>query len=151
MNTDIIEREITIHAPVDRVWSLVTEAEHLGTWFGQTGAAIDLVPGGAIEVHWHGNHSLHGVVQTVEPTQLFAFRWRQIELPAGAELTDGNSTLVEFSLVAEGDSTRLRVVESGFDALRMPDDDRRALHADHTQGWRVELGELDEHASTVAA
>ncbi|MCW2748125.1 MAG: hypothetical protein JWP10_1267, partial [Nocardioidaceae bacterium] len=34
MSTETIEREISIEAPVDRVWSLITEAEHLGTWFG---------------------------------------------------------------------------------------------------------------------
>jgi uncharacterized protein YndB with AHSA1/START domain len=31
---DRIEREVTIDAPPERVWELVTEAEHLGRWFG---------------------------------------------------------------------------------------------------------------------
>lgn len=150
MNTDTIEREIAIQAPVDRVWSLITQAEHLGTWFGEAGADIDLKPGGAIEVRW-ADHSLQGIVQTVEPTHLFAFRWRQLDVPAGTELSNGNSTLVEFLLDADGDTTRLRVVESGFDALRMSEDDRRGLHTGHTEGWGRELDELDEHAATVAA
>jgi uncharacterized protein YndB with AHSA1/START domain len=33
-----IERETVIAAPVERVWALLTEAEHLGRWFGDAGA-----------------------------------------------------------------------------------------------------------------
>lgn len=150
MSTDTITREISIHAPIDRVWSLVTEAEHLGTWFGESGADIDLRPGGAIEVRWDG-HSLDGVVQAVEPTSLFAFRWRQLDVPDGTDLVDGNSTLVEFSLESAGDTTVVRVVESGFDALDLSEDDRRGLHSGHTEGWEREIAELGDHAAAVAA
>ena len=150
MSTDIIEREVAIDAPVDRVWSLITQAEHLGAWFGTDGADIDLRPGGALEVRWD-DHTLSGVVQTVEPTSRFAFRWRQLDTPAGAELADGNSTLVEFSLERAGDATRLRVVESGFASLDMDEAERERLHAAHTGGWRDELGELGTQAASVAA
>ena len=34
MPTDTIEREIVIAAPVERVWEIVTEPEHMGRWFG---------------------------------------------------------------------------------------------------------------------
>ena len=47
MVPDQIERETVIAAPVERVWALLTEAEHLGRWFGDAGAEIDLRPGGA--------------------------------------------------------------------------------------------------------
>jgi uncharacterized protein YndB with AHSA1/START domain len=48
MVPDQIERETVINAPVERVWELITEAEHLGRWFGDAGAEIDLRPGGAM-------------------------------------------------------------------------------------------------------
>ena len=32
---DRIEREITIAAPIERVWAVITEPEHVGKWFGQ--------------------------------------------------------------------------------------------------------------------
>ncbi len=38
MVTDSIEREVAIAAPVDRVWALLTQAEHLALWFGDAGA-----------------------------------------------------------------------------------------------------------------
>ena len=46
-----IERETVIAAPVERVWALLTEAEHLGRWFGDSGAEIDLRPGGVLQPH----------------------------------------------------------------------------------------------------
>jgi uncharacterized protein YndB with AHSA1/START domain len=150
MSTDIIEREVAIQAPVDRVWSLITEAQHLGTWFGDAGADIDLRPGGALEVRWEG-HTVSGVVQTVEPTSRFAFRWQQLEPSAGGGLDEGNSTLVEFSLSSEGDATRVRVVESGFASLALPEEDRTSMFQDHSQGWPNELGDLASHATGVAA
>lgn len=150
MSTDTIQREISIIAPIDRVWALVTEAEHLGTWFGDSGADIDLRPGGALEVRWDG-HGLSGVVQAVEPTSLFSFRWRQVDVPDGTELTAANSTLVEFALVAEGDTTRVQVTESGFDALDLPQDQRTGLHAGHTEGWERETAELATYGAGVSA
>ena len=150
MNTDTIEREVAIEAPVDRVWSLITEAEHLGTWFGDAGAEIDLRPGGALEVHWDG-HTLIGTVDAVEPTSRFAFRWHQLDTPAGAELTEQNSTLVEFSLTSDGDTTHVRVVESGFGSLSLPVKEQAEMRAGHAGGWPNELADLKTHAAGVAA
>ena len=50
-----------------------------------------------------------------------------------AEPTPANSTLTEFTLAAEGDGTRVAVVESGFDALDVDAAERAALLASHTQ------------------
>jgi hypothetical protein len=33
------QREIAIAAPPERVWEVLTQAEHLGAWFGDAGAA----------------------------------------------------------------------------------------------------------------
>jgi uncharacterized protein YndB with AHSA1/START domain len=150
MSTDTIEREITIAAPVDRVWSLITEAEHLGTWFADAGAEIDLRPGGAMTLNWEEHGSSTGRIEAVEPTSRFAFRWAPFKDPGGLEPQAGNSTLVEFTLAAAGDGTRLKVVESGFDSLDTAPEQRRANHAGNTEGWKLELGELAEYASRVA-
>ena len=150
MNTNIIEREIAIQAPVDRVWSLITEAEHLGTWFGDAGADIDLRPGGALEVRWE-DHSLAGVVEAVEPMSRFTFRWRQFDTPAGVKLSEANSTLVEFSLESDGKATRVRVVESGFEYLTISGEKQKSVFEAHTQGWSRELDDLAAHAAGLAA
>jgi uncharacterized protein YndB with AHSA1/START domain len=147
---DSIEREVVIDAPVDRVWELVTKAEHLGRWFGDAGADVDLRPGGAMELRW-AEQAARGRIEAVEPPRLFAFRWAPFEDPGGVHPTDHNATRVEFSLTEEGSATRLRVVESGFDALATSEERRRENHEGNTDGWRQELGELQEYATKVTA
>ena len=146
-----IERETTIAAPVERVWSLLTEAEHVGTWFCDAGAEIDLRPGGEMVMRW----AEHGVgrarIVDLDPPRRFSYRWAPIREHWGEAPGEGNSTLVEFTLDAEGDGTRLRVVESGFEALEGTDEQRRDAHEDNTEGWEVQLGNVKSYAERVTA
>src|SRR4051812_37737248 len=139
MVPDRIESETVIHAPAERVWGLITEAAHLGRWFGDAGAEIDLRPGGALALHWTGHGTNRGQVVAVEPHTRFSYRWAPYKDPGGDEPVEGNSTLVEFTLQAEGDATRLRVVESGFASLATSDEQRAKNHEGNTDGWRREL------------
>jgi uncharacterized protein YndB with AHSA1/START domain len=148
---DSIEREVVIDAPVDRVWKLVTEAEHLGRWFGDAGAEVDLRPGGAMELRWAEYGTSRGRIEAVEPPRHFAFRWAPFKDPGGVEPTDGNSTRVEFTLSELGQATRLRVVESGFESLATSEEQRQENLDGNTEGWRAELGELQEYATRVTA
>ena len=140
-----IEREILIHAPVDVVWAVVTEPEHISGWFSDS-VDLDLRPGGRAVLHWNGHGTVHGRVERVEPPHFFSYRWA---LDHGAELTEDNATLVEFSLSAEGASTRLTVVESGFRDLAGPDDEKQRHFDSHRRGWEHELGELVEYLVLV--
>jgi uncharacterized protein YndB with AHSA1/START domain len=148
---DQIEREVVINAPVQRVWTLITEPEHLGTWFGDAGAEIDLRPGGELTMSWEEHGTVHARIERVEPERLFSYRWAPFQDPGGVEPAEGNSTLVEFTLATEGEATRLRVVESGFHSLEASDDLRRELHEGNVEGWQIELGHLAEHAARVTA
>ena len=147
MFPDRIEREISIDAPLDRVWSVITEAEHIGRWFGDAGAKIDLRPGGRFSCTWAQHGTVLGVVERVEPPRFFSYRWAR---PVGEEVRSGNSTLVEFSLTPEGDRTRLKVVESGFRDLDGTDEARAKYVEENTGGWKSELAELAEYAAKAA-
>ena len=151
MVPDQIERETLIAAPASRVWELLTEAEHLGHWFADAGAEIDLREGGAIVLRWTEHGTSHGRVESVEPPHRFAFRWAPFKIPGGEEPAEGNSTLVEFTLTPDGAGTRLRVVESGFASLATSDEQRVANHEGNTRGWAAEIGELSDYAERVAA
>jgi uncharacterized protein YndB with AHSA1/START domain len=148
--TDRIERDVLISAPIERVWALITQAEHLGRWFGDAGAEIDLRPGGALALRWHDNGTVHGRVEAVEPPHRFSYRWL-LASAAQAEPTPANSTLTEFTLTAVGDGTRVAVVESGFDALDLEAAERAARLASHTSGWPAELDELAGYAAGAPA
>jgi uncharacterized protein YndB with AHSA1/START domain len=151
MTPDTIERETTIEAPVERVWELLTQADHVGRWFGDAGAEIDLREGGAMVMHWREHGSSRARIETVEPHTRFAYRWAPYKDPGGEEPVEGNSTLVEFTLTPEGGGTRLRVVESGFASLATTDEQRAANHAGNSSGWTAELADLVEYAGSVAA
>jgi uncharacterized protein YndB with AHSA1/START domain len=150
VSADQIERETVIAAPVDRVWALLTEAEHLGRWFGDAGAEIDLRPGGAMSLSWEKYGVVRGRVVDVEAPRRFSYRWAVLREQFDSEPIDGNSTLVEFTLEAEGEGTRLRVVESGFTTLDAPAEKRDERIEDNRKGWGSELGELRDYAERVA-
>jgi uncharacterized protein YndB with AHSA1/START domain len=144
-----IEREILIDAPLDVVWSVITEPEHVARWFSDS-AAIDLRPGGELKLTWEEYGSVHWRVERVEPPHFVSFRWMHAvqETPTGAGLREGNSTLVEFSLTVEGEGTRLRVVESGFRELDGSEEENAKYAEEHRRGWELELGELHEYVLT---
>ena len=148
--TDRIERDVLIAAPVERVWELITHAEHMGRWLGDVGAEIDLRPGGKLSLSWreHGTH--YGRVEAVEPPRRFAYRWLSM-IDSQEEPTPANSTLTEFTLTGEGEGTRVAVVESGFDALEVDSASRAAAFASHTSGWTAELNELVGYAAGAPA
>ncbi len=148
--TDRIERDVLIAAPIERVWQLATRPEHLGRWFADAGAEVDLRPGGALTLTWREYGTVHGRVEAVEPPHRVAYRWLA-EAGDREEPTAANSTLMEFTLTAEGDGTRVAVVETGFDGLALGAEARTAAFASHTEGWAFELGELATYAQGVAA
>jgi len=135
---DSITREIVIDAPPERVWAIVTEAQHMAGWFSDE-VEIDLRPGGAMLLTWYRHGSYQGRVDTVDPPRTFAFRWLRREDAEG-------STRVVMTLTPEGDATRLRVVESGFGDLAWPEDERTRHAEENRVGWGVELDELRAYA-----
>jgi uncharacterized protein YndB with AHSA1/START domain len=148
MVPESIEREVVIAAPIERVWDVITKPEHVGSWFGDAGAEIDLRPGGAMTLTWVQHGTCHGVVERVEPPRVFAYRWAR---PMHTDVREGNSTLVEFTLHEDGGQTRLRVVESGFRGLELSPEEQARYAGGNTEGWRSELDELAAYVSGVPA
>jgi uncharacterized protein YndB with AHSA1/START domain len=143
-----IEREMVIAAPIERVWAVITQAEHVGTWFGDAGAEIDLRPGGTILIHWKDYGTGYGIVERMEPPHVFSWRGALI---GHTEVRADNSTVVTFTLTAEGDQTRLRVVESGFHTLDIPMEERISQAEGNVEGWRIKTAELAAYAEGVGA
>jgi uncharacterized protein YndB with AHSA1/START domain len=144
MSEDRIERETLIAASVDRVWSLVTEP---GFWAVDDVASVSgtVAREGESTVVKNTEYGTFPVrVEKVDPPTYVAYRWASA-FP-GEEPHEGNSTLVEFTLTAEGDKTRLRVVESGFAALAGSGELRRKAFQDNTGGWQMVFDALKTRA-----
>lgn len=132
-----IERDIVIDAPVEVVWRTITEPDQISLWFADK-VELDITPG-ARGYMGFGDQGGEVMVETVEPPTRFSFRWNH---PVGEEPAAGNSLLVEFILVGEGEQTRLRVVESGLSLLSWPDAEKRRYADEHNHGWGEFLDRL---------
>jgi uncharacterized protein YndB with AHSA1/START domain len=141
---DRIRRTVEIAHPPAKVWSAVTTAEGLGTWFGNA-ASIDLRPGGAAEMTWTSGEKASMRIERVEEPTVFGFTWGISGLPDG----DPRRTYVEFKLEPTDTGTRLTVTESGF--AQLPEGGHRAAFEGNTEGWASELGELVEYLDAIAA
>jgi uncharacterized protein YndB with AHSA1/START domain len=143
LSEDRIDRETLITAPLERVWSLVAQP---GFWVADKASLPGTVAReGETMVAKHPEYGDFPVrVEKVEPPTYLAYRWASA-FP-GEELTEVNSTLVEFRLTPEGDKTRLRVVESGFAALAGSEELRRKTMQDNSGGWPLELDALKTRA-----
>ena len=132
---DRIERTVELPQPPTAVWTALTTAEGLGTWFGNS-ATIDLRPGGTARIVWSSGDKAELRIERVEEPTVFGFTWRIHGLPDD----DPRRTYVEFTLEPLGAGTRLTVVESGF--AQLPDDAHAKAFEGNTHGWASELGEL---------
>jgi uncharacterized protein YndB with AHSA1/START domain len=133
---DRIERTIELAHPPATVWTALTTAEGLGTWFGNA-AGIELREGGKGWMRWNeGGHCADLRVERVQEPRVFGFTWHIFGLPE----EDPRRTYVEFTLEPTAAGTRLTVVESGF--AQLAEDAHRAAFEGNTRGWRNELDEL---------
>jgi uncharacterized protein YndB with AHSA1/START domain len=146
MPADRIEREIDIDAPIDVVWTVITEPEHINSWFTDS-AELDLRPGGEGHFAWDvkgtSRKKVNLRVERLEPPHFFSFRW---DYPDGTQPDETNAPLVEFSLEAQGGSTRLRLVESGLENVARSAEEKETYFADHTSGWTQFAERLREYA-----
>jgi uncharacterized protein YndB with AHSA1/START domain len=152
---DSVEREILIEASPEIVWGVITKPEQISRWFsddadfeGRAGADGTLTwkPGG------RGGEKESDLVVPIrvveaEPFRRFSFRWNQ---PQDAAPDESNSALVEFSLIEEAGGTRLRVLESGIDAVTSDDEARARYIGEHEFGWGKHFGELRDYVESTA-
>lgn len=139
---DRIERSVLIEAPLDRVWDLVTEP---GWWVPtEAAAAVDRTPGSTVvrESERWGRFPVQ--VVKVDPKTYAAFRWASTS--PGADLSADNATLVEFHLVDEAGAIKVTVVESGFAALVISEEDRRKGFEGNSDGWTEQIKSLRDRA-----
>lgn len=162
--TDRIEKEILLRAPRTRVWRALADAEEFGRWFGfrlegsfVAGKTIRGTFQGSIDeamimdhqrrlglrpskLKLPGPNAVFCTVERIEPETYFAFRWIPYGIDAEADVEKEPTTLVEFRLEALGDTTRLRVVESGFD--QVPAHRRERAFRMNEGGWAAQAENL---------
>jgi uncharacterized protein YndB with AHSA1/START domain len=147
MAADRIEREIDIDAPIEVVWAVITQPEHITNWFVDS-AEVEVRPGGKGRFGWDRKNTdvqylVNLRVERLDPPHFFSFRWGH---PDGEEANETNATLVEFDLEDRGGSTRLRLIESGLAGIAGSDEAKETSFAEHTSGWAAIVERLRDYA-----
>ena len=125
-----ITNEIVIDATPERVWKFVGSGEGLSQWFGSDVSIEPQVGGQYVENATHGgtDYVLRGTVQVYDPPNQLELSCRIEEPSMWAEYTT-----IRVTLLAEGDSTRVTLIHTGFEKL--PDDLSQRTYQGFTQGW----------------
>ena len=150
MSNDRIEKEVVLRAPLERVWRAISDADEFGRWFGVrfdgpfvagtsvtgviTPTTVDEDVARAQEPH-AGKSDTWQIV-AVEPKRRLAFRWHPYGVESGVDDSQEPTTLVEFTLDEMADGVRLRIVESGFDAI--PAQRRVSAFEANSEGWAAQ-------------
>jgi uncharacterized protein YndB with AHSA1/START domain len=139
-STDRIEKEIVMKAPRARVWRALTDPAEFGKWFGVS-MQDPFAPGkrarGRVTIPEYKDLELVMVVERMEAERLFSWRWHPHAVDPTKDYSAEPMTLVECELSDAPGGTRLRIVESGFDAVPLA---RRAeAYRMNTEGWAEEL------------
>ena len=96
-----VTREITLPVDPQTAWDAVTDLER---WLTDDGS-LELEPGAEGELTLRDGETRWATVDEVRPNEHLSFWWHA---------PDALATLVEVSLVAVSDGTRVVVVESGY-------------------------------------
>lgn len=167
MLADRIEKQVTLRAPISRVWRAITDAAEFGRWFGFTlegpfveGRPIRGTFNGTLDEAAIMEHqrrmgiapskvrlpeklSVFGTVEHIQPEHYFAYRWVPYGIDAEADPASEPTTLVEFRLEEAAEGTRLFIVESGFD--RVPLHRRERAFRMNEGGWEAQASNLRKY------
>ncbi|HEX2734810.1 MAG TPA: SRPBCC family protein [Polyangiaceae bacterium] len=143
-STDKVEKQVVLRAPISKVWRALTDHVEFGRWFGFK-LENPFVPGQTVRGRFEGTLDEGAImaqqqklgvvpshikapkddlvfctVERIEPERYFSFRWIPYGIDAEIDPLTEPTTLVEFSLEAVPEGTRLSIVESGFDRITGP-------------------------------
>jgi uncharacterized protein YndB with AHSA1/START domain len=147
MIADRIEKNVTLRAPRERVWSALTDAKQFGTWFGVeldgpfvagqrvTGRIVptQVDPETAAHQEPYRGLQFEWAIETIEPMDVFSFRWHPFAIERDVDYQAEPTTLVMFELGEVAGGTSLRITESGFDGI--PLERRAKAFAANEGGW----------------
>jgi uncharacterized protein YndB with AHSA1/START domain len=163
-DTDRLEKKFLLRAPLDRVWSAISDSKQFGRWHGVefdgpfiAGAGMvgkvvpPIVPVDADVARsrqkWEGT-PFSVRVERIEPMRLFSMRWYPFDEESGVDYSNEPWTLVEFRLEEVAGGTMLTIIESGFDAI--PLEQRIKALTSHEIGWAAQPVLIEKYLAMAA-
>lgn len=144
--TDRIERQITLKAPIERVWRALSDAREFGAWFGVR-LEGQFEPGKAICGHitspGYEHVTFNAQIERMDAPHHFSMRWHPHAVEPNVDYSKEPMTLITFDLTVVQGGTVLRIVESGFDAI--PIARRAQAHRMNGEGWSIQCKNLEAY------
>jgi uncharacterized protein YndB with AHSA1/START domain len=151
MNTDRIEKQILLRAPLKRVWQAISDSREFGKWFGvrfdtpfEPGAKMQgwAAPTQVDADVAKGQKQYEGLpfeitIEQMEPERVFSFRWHPYAIERGVDYSMEPTTLIVFTLEPVADGVMLTVTESGFDQI--PLERRAKAFTANEKGWTTQM------------
>jgi len=159
MNTDRIEKQILLRAPLQKLWRALSDSTEFGSWFGlkfdssfAPGACMRgvIAPTTVDDEVARAQKKYEGTpvemtIQQMEPERLFSFRWHPGPPDPGFDYSVEPTTLVEFKLEAVPEGVLLTMTESGFDQIPLA---RRAkAFSTNEGGWAMQMKLIAKYLS----
>lgn len=146
--TDRIQKQIELQAPVERVWQALTDYRQFGQWF-RVNLEVPFELGqrayGHITYPGYEHLRMEVVVEAIEPQQRFVFSWHPYPIEPHRDYSMEPPTIVEFLLTPIDGGTLLQVTESGFDAL--PASRRDEAYRMNDGGWSEQMKNIQHYVT----
>jgi uncharacterized protein YndB with AHSA1/START domain len=127
-----IVAEVTVEAPIDHVWEVLTSEATVPKWLGcmnyrrEVGATLHMQQDAARRQAGDITGAKYCDITILQPPHKFSFTWYILGTPG---------TLVQISLFSEGaDRTFVRLVHEGWE--QFPVEKVRSFHDQLSDGWR---------------
>jgi uncharacterized protein YndB with AHSA1/START domain len=151
MNTDRIEKQVTLHASLPRVWRAVSDSSEFGSWFGMKfdGPFVPGMPIRGVIVPTtidpevaetqkpYTGKPVELLIEQMEPEKLFSFRWHPYAVDGEVDYRAEPTTLVAFTFEESSTGVLLTLTESGFDSI--PLERRAEAFAANEGGWEAQM------------
>jgi len=151
MNTDRIEKNVVLRAPLKQVWQALSNSAEFGRWFGvrfdgpfAPGESLQgvIVPTTVDPDIAEAQKPYEGApvaitVEQVEPEKRLSFRWHPYAVEPGVDYSREPTTLVAFTLEEVEGGVSLTVTESGFEGI--PLERRAKAFTANEEGWSIQM------------
>ncbi len=136
---DVIEREIIVKAPQDKVYQAITDPVEIIKWFPDTiegSLAVGERP--ILGFGGHGKSQIY--IEAAKPHDYFAYRWVPGSGGIIGDVLKVANTLVEFHILPVEEGTKIVVKESGFASL--PAEVAEKSFMENSGGWEFMISRL---------
>ncbi|HUH33717.1 MAG TPA: SRPBCC domain-containing protein [Daejeonella sp.] len=132
MEKGTVVKDVTLEAPIDKVWHAITDKEEMKAWYF---AIEEFIAKPGFQFKMYGEKKgvkfpISCTIKEVEQNKKLSYTWSYDDFPA--------ETLLTFELNENGRQTELRLTHEGLE--RIPNESTDTSVENHRDGWEFIVG-----------